>query len=42
LYNREFERHKLLTINKLPANYYELGLEGGAVNKRKVKFRGQF
>lgn len=41
LYGREFEKHKLLGIIPQKHGYYELKLQGGKVNKRKVKFRGK-
>jgi hypothetical protein len=42
LYNREFEKHKLVSMCKGTNNYYELNLSGTVINKRRVKFRGQF
>lgn len=41
LYDREFERHKLISMKKGLHGYYELQLSGGSVHTRKVKFRGQ-
>ena len=41
MYNREFERHQLVGMDRSSNGYYELALTGGPVNKRRVKFRGQ-
>lgn len=41
LYDREFEKHHVVSMKKVVNNYYELTLSGGSVNKRKIKFRGQ-
>ena len=42
LYGREFERHKLVSMKSQRHSYYELTLEGGKIDKRRVKFRGKY
>ena len=42
LYGKEFERHKLISMQPQKHGYYELSLEGGAISKRRVKFRGNY
>ena len=38
----EVEKHTLVSVVKAPNSFYELKLKNGPVNKRRVKFRGQY